>query len=819
MKRFLKISLLLITAVLLILGGGALYFSKQIKPIIQQKLNEQLQVKVEVKEIKLTSLTNFPKLGVRFEQVVIHESQKYYGEPSLEADELNLYIDLFKLLKKEYTVDAVHISNAHIRLADLENGNNYDIFSSDSSTSEPLNFEIEDIKLTNSNISYRHIPSTFISQLNATELNANLKYQDANIKMKLKGALVADSITHNNDYYLYGQELKINSEFILSNNNSLLSISPSNLWVEEVDLETSGLVKIDDDNTFIDIKFKNQKAPISKIITILPDYLQESFNHLKAEGNANLDAFFKGNISKDKNPSFGLEFALDETTLSPHNLELKLSNIKTSGKLLIPNLGNMNTAYVQAVINKAKSGKNSISGDLRVENFNDPLIKWAGDAQLDAPTISALLDMDNITVSKGQIGVQGNFELRYLVSKAMVQPNSFKFIGNFKGSDLKMRWSDPDIDVKSLDFDVKANDKHMIIRSCQAKYNNTNAELTGVLRDADQLFNKASSTELSGKLKINELNINDFFSSDSSDYKEAEIVKELLPIRLALQAEIQGFKYNNFYASEVVGTLVSNKKKVVLRNTKMKALQGNADAEIVFTTLGDNYLLDINSHLYSINVTQLFEQFDNFEQDEITSDHLSGTLSGDLLAKVMFNANFEPLLDKLYAKSNMEVLNGQLTGYEPLLELSSFVEVEDLKNVSFSSLKNTIEIFDQTVFIPKMHIGNSAMNLDLEGTHNFENYMNYNISLSLGEILAKRSNWFAKKYERNMKDNERGGLTANIHMEGTPEDLSITYDRVTVSKVVNEELKEEKKKFINALKGQSSDGEKPDDYYEDIWDE
>jgi hypothetical protein len=118
-----------------------------------------------------------------------------------------------------------------------------------------------------------------------------------------------------------------------------------------------------------------------------------------------------------------------------------------------------------------------------------------------------------------------------------------------------------------------------------------------------------------------------------------------------------------------------------------------------------------------------------------------------------------------------------------------------------------------------MYIGNNAMSIELEGTHTFENYMNYNMSISLLELLAKKSNWLAKKKEKRIEDNEHGGLTAYINMKGTPEDLEITYDKVTVKRVVNEELKEEKKNFIRALRGEEEPDEKPIEYYEDVWDE
>ena len=232
-------------------------------------------------------------------------------------------------------------------------------------------------------------------------------------------------------------------------------------------------------------------------------------------------------------------------------------------------------------------------------------------------------------------------------------------------------------------------------------------------------------------------------------------------------------------------------------------------------------MLDINSELSNINISELFKQFNNFEQTEITDKNISGTLAGNILAKVILDKNFEPILPKLYAKASVTIEDGALINYEPLKELSSFVNIEDLENVRFKTLKNTIEIFDQTIFIPKMKIENNAMNIEVEGTHTFDNYMKYSIGLSVVELLATKANWIARKAEKRIEKNATGGLTAYLLMEGTPDDLKIRYDKATVKDNMKDEVMNEKKKFIKALKGEATLTEETSETknYDDVWDE
>lgn len=800
------------------MGCVGWYFSAHIKPIIISQLNQQLNVKVSVKDIKISKLSAFPKLGIRFTDVVIEESASYYKNPLLNAKELNLYINIYKLLNKEYVVDAITVHNATIRLADLESASNYDIFKTDSSSTEAVDFEIENLKIENCHIIYTHTGSSFLAEAQIFNAKTKLSYKDETTDLKIRGNFLAKRILHDNNFYLKNQSVNINTQLILSNNNTHLSISPSDMIIEEVALKTKGYIKLEE-STFISLNFSNQQAPLQSIFSILPDYIQDATKHIEASGNATIEGYFKGSIDEKNNPSFGFTYTLSDASLSPQYQNISINQLNAGGELNIRDLGDLSSAWVKCHIKGAQSGKNQINGDLFIENFDNPFVKWSGSAALDAPTIAALIHSPNYTVKSGSFAVDGKFEFIYLIDKEEVKPNSFKFIGDIKGQNIVMKMNDPALDVKAFNFDFKANTQHMVINECSINYNNSRVELIGIVRNLDELFSNNSSTEISGKLLAENLDINEFISSDTSHGSSA-VSKEIFPYHLALETNINNFIYNNFSAKTLSGTLRSDRKMFEMQNCQMQALEGTAEANIKFTTLGDYYLLDVSSRVRGINITELFRQFNNFDQTEITDQHLSGSLSGTILAKVMFDANFEPVFDKLYAKADIEVLNGELNGYEPLKELSDFVEVEDLENVKFSSLRNTIEIFDQTIFIPKMYIGNNAMNIELEGTHSFENYMNYSMSISLAELLAKRSNWIAKKKDQRIEDNEYGGLTAFIHMEGTPENLKITYDKIAVKRVVQDELQKEKKKFFNAIQGKTESDQRSTEYYqEEVWDE
>ncbi len=821
MKKFIKISLVILTIVALAIGGIGFYFYKNIKPILVQEINKTLAVEVNVADISISGIKDFPKLGVKFSDVKINESTAFYNTNLLEAKELNLFVDVLKLYKGVYVIDAVTLRDGYISLSDMKNSSNYDIFKpSESTDSSAVSFEIKDLSLVNCKLTYSHTPSNFDCKAYAPKASIKLKYLDNATDLKIKTGLDNMHLNLDGEAFINNQNLKINTGIVVKTDKEQVLIAQSDLIIEDVPLRTKGSVSYGE-ASLIDFTFEGVKTNVQSLISVLPESIASSFEHINLDGETAINGFFKGRMTDNYNPSFGFDYALSNTNLSIPSQNISLKGIQAKGLLEIPDISNLNSAKATCNLSRAHSDNNSIRGSLDVKNFNRPTISWEGSSSLDAKFIFALADSSNFNAKSGRIETEGMLRFTYDVEAETMVPNSLQFKGRVMGQNISGQLVEPSLDVKAVNFDISASNERMVINSATVDYNNTKAKLIGYIENYPSLFESKPNAKLIGDLDINNLVVNELFTTSESTESASSSSQYISPIALELKANLTEFKYNEFVAQSMTGMLLSNRTSIRMPNCEIEALDGHTTASITLKNWGENYLLDINSDLDQIDITQLFKQFNNFEQNEITHEHISGRLTGKILTKVILDPQYEPILPKLYAKANITIENGQLKGYDPLKELSSFVNIADLEDVRFKTLSNTIEIFDETIFIPKMRIENNALNLGIEGTHTFENYMTYSMELSVAELLASKANWIAKKKERRIEKNIDGGLTAYILMEGTPDDLKIKYDRATVKEKVQDEIKKEKTNFIKALKGEATldDDEVESKDYDNVWDE
>ena len=129
--------------------------------------------------------------------------------------------------------------------------------------------------------------------------------------------------------------------------------------------------------------------------------------------------------------------------------------------------------------------------------------------------------------------------------------------------------------------------------------------------------------------------------------------------------------------------------------------------------------------------------------------------------KLSFDQNWVFIPNSMWMKSDLLIENGELNDYKPLESLETFAAKEDLKNVQFSTLQNTINIENSRIYIPQMHIASNALNLDVEGIHYFNSNIDYSIRLELTKVLS------------GGKKPKSGGYDDFVSIEDRPSDVFI----------------------------------------------
>ncbi len=353
-----------------------------------------------------------------------------------------------------------------------------------------------------------------------------------------------------------------------------------------------------------------------------------------------------------------------------------------------------------------------------------------------------------------------------------------KVIENAK---IKAELNNNQLQLAQADFTIGKSDFHL------------QGKLPGFM---DFLFQK--NAQLSGEIQNKSLNldVNDLLIYDSSDPRETN--EKPLIYQLGLSVRAEKFNYDAFTATNFFTEMQLKNDYIGFNNLNFLSCGGSFSGNAEWVYQNKNYLLKSANTAKGININTLFTQFNNFGQTEFTAKNLFGMLSANTDLLLVWDDKFNLIPEKMLVLTDMTIKNGELLNYEPLNSLSKFVDVNDLKNLKFSELKNTLTIKNKVLYVPSMDIHNNALNLNLSGTHTFDNVLDYKIKLSLSELLSKKRK--SQNNEFGEEDLKTRGINLFLSIKGPINDLKFQFDRKGAKAQLKEDAKQEKEAIKEILK-------------------
>jgi hypothetical protein len=206
--------------------------------------------------------------------------------------------------------------------------------------------------------------------------------------------------------------------------------------------------------------------------------------------------------------------------------------------------------------------------------------------------------------------------------------------------------------------------------------------------------------------------------------------------------------------------------------------------------------------LKKVDINRLFIEFENFGQTVVKDENIRGLVDAEIDFEAIATSTLSIDPSLVYSKVDLVINQGQLIRFEPLEALSKFISLNELMDVKFSQLKNTIEIRNRKIIIPQMDIASSAISISASGVHSFDNIVEYHLKLLLSDILAKKAKKARKDVEEFgvVQDDGLGRTSLFISMIGPVSDPVISYDSQGAREKVKNDLVKEKQSMKQLLK-------------------
>ena len=800
MKQFIKRifqTFLGISLLLLISGFVVTYFfSEKVENKVVSKIQEQMTSELQLGEVAFSLYEKFPSASVKITNLLAFEKEGFDNDTLFYAKETYIELSIFDIILNKIDIKTVVVSEGEINIKyDYENSPNFAIFKTNEESKNQLT--LDNVLLLNTDINCQ----TKSIAINLHTTQAMLVFKEE--KLALNAKLFSEILKVNSRDYIHKKNVKLLATLSLKK-DSIFIQEGSIVHIEDVKAELSG--GIFHSNT-VDLNFSCEQQELVAVIEHTPEYLKSIYSSFQANGKISCNGNIKGLVSNESNPSLNMSCYIEKGNLNLKSRPFILKGVSLSGKITNGDEQNFRTTNIEITQFDAKTENGFLKGNFTIQNLN----KYYLTANLssswdlaeinhyfeDSPFFNLQGNLIANTQYSGYISFDKKFKNHFLraqhTSSTTFENASFSYknfpLGfNFQSANCVFRNANV-VEVKSSAFTIADSDL------------NFDGDITDLIA---YILNEKDEIDVTGDLNSTYIKFDELLTlKDLSEGKGTGTMPTW--INANLNTNFTTFSYDDFIASEITGTLAYKNMTLTGENMLLNSLNGNIAGNFKFYESANNKLkLFSQLNLTRLNIRNAFLAFDNFKQDFITAKHIKGVGTAEIQMQSSWKPGFIFEEEELKVKSHLIIEKGELIHFKPLESLSDYVSLDDLKEVKFSTLENTIEIDNKVITIPTMEIKSSALSVFVSGTHTFEQEINYRIKLLLSELMStkfRKKNTRIKKTEfGEVEENGKIFNTIYFKMTGNSEDPNISFDGIRFREDVQKGITKEKETITNIIK-------------------
>ncbi|MCW5908825.1 MAG: AsmA family protein [Chitinophagales bacterium] len=812
-KAFKAVAVLLLLTVSLFSVAVIVAFAleKTVKQRIVEEINKQVTVPIKVKGgIEFSIISHFPSASLTFRSVEV-EDRLRKNNHLLTAQEFSLLCNIFSLFKNEMEFTRVVVKAGELSMFENEQGkNNYNIFKKADDSDSKQSIRLTKAELKNVRFAYESRNQRTI--VDALVKNAELKgnFSDTQFNVDAAGKLSVKQIAVGGEKYLNDKNVTLDVSMQVNTATNKYTFTRGKLEVEKTGFTVTGFFALLKNATQVDFTLSNSGKDVRDLVALLPENIRSSFSETEGRGEYSIEADVKGNISSTSYPKIKVRAALkdNEVKFGSYNKFLKQVNAtavyesdeKGNNKLVISNFN--------CTLNNLP-----FHFKLTLANLSNPSFDFYADGALHLSEISSLIPDSVLQEPDGKI----HFHQFHLTGKKSdftdAGESSLSGSGEFRLDGVEFRQNG--ITYGNINGLLKYENRQIDASDFTLNFLGTDVAFNGnihnLLAFVYNLSSKRTANDVvmgvNGKVSMNTFNLSgiidayDKKSRPATQQKQKVNIRDVFNMQGNLQLAIEKFVYRQMKFNKLNANLQIAPGIIRINSLDAHAMQGEVRAQGVVSFTPDN-ALNINCDVSAVemDVPEIFKQCDNFGQTTLTDKHLKGTMSAALTMNATWIAYKELDQNSLSAIVDFSIKKGRLLQFEPLRAASKFIRIEELEDIRFADLNNTIKIGGKRIDIPQFEIKSSALNLIFSGFHHFDNTVDYHIKVNLHKVLAQ-------KFNRNTKDvqyienDPYEGLNLYLSMTGPLTNLKIKYDKPATRNKIKEDFKKEKEELRNLIKG------------------
>lgn len=414
--KFLKRLLLGLGIFLLLFIGTVIalpfLFKDDIIAAVKQAVNDNLNAKVDFKEVDISLLRSFPNVSLQLNDYAVTGIGEFEGVKLVGGESFGVTVDFWSAWnfgKVPLNIKSVTLQKPEVNVIVLSNGKaNYDIAkpTTDTSAATPFKIKLQEYGIFNGNLTYDdRLGNTFVKAVNLTHTGEGDFTQDV-YDLTTKTSIDELTAESGGVPFLKKARFLLDAGFNVDMPNSKYTLRENSLTINDLQLVADGWLAMPNETDIdMDLKFSAPQSDFKSLLSLIPNAYIEGYENVKANGSFKFNGFANGKFRAEpaSYPAFRIDLDVQNASVKYPDLPLGIADINTKLAVISPG-SDLDQMAVDVSKFKLKIGSNPIEGWFKLRTpMSDPDIDTQIKGVLNLEELSKAFPMEGVKSLTGII--------------------------------------------------------------------------------------------------------------------------------------------------------------------------------------------------------------------------------------------------------------------------------------------------------------------------------------------------------------------------------------------------------------------------------
>lgn len=767
------------------------FYKKELTGLLIDQAKTIYGIDIKSEETKVSLFENWPNATIAIKNVTASTGTLTNNTPLFTAKSVAVSFNLPKLLTKTFVVNYISLNNGTISLIKDKSGHtNFNLMQPTDTAKETasIQFNLEKINLNRIQLDFKN---------EERDKHIGILFKNNILRIHNQGKLVYANLTGN----IQVEELLFKPEKgpFLKNTPAIVYLNATfypkykSFFVDEtsytiIDGEKYSLVSFVElgDEKRLTLKISTASTDFKKGVRLMNPKIRHDLAKMVVKNPISVYATIIAPIGKIAAPELYIAFSGKNNEITIGNTNIPYHHVSFSGYL--HSFGDKGPATDLSngliVFEKIKGLAYDFpfTASMSIHDLKNPRIKIKADLAIEASKIKFKPGTDFILKGECKANVNYNGDLKHLNNQDFLNsPQQLVLQLQFKKFSYQTAADQPSYIINGFADGIN---KDLRFKSLKLESAGGDFVIDGTVTDfVPYAFGHTNGFDAKIQAYTNLLDLTPLIAqSFSSDQKKKtqtskENVKERMDgtFKLSMGLKAKKLIIRNLEATDADAEMNYSNQTIELVKLNMNACNGNLKAK---GTLKNFTNLKADLALKNMDVRMLFEQFENFGQQTISSEKLRGNISLTANMKARLNEAFQLQAPDLAGKVSLQLKDGHLLNFEPFQNIAMYFPNRDFKDITFYEIDQVFKIKGTEMQIQNLQIASSVLDLYIDGIYNFKGQTDLNLRIPLRNLKRRDKDFVPKTLEKD----EKTGKALLLNAHGMPNNIKISlgaHDRDT----------------------------------------